>query len=185
MTPTSDLVIEARAGNREAFDVLVKRYWHRCRHVAWLYMRNHHDAEDQAQNAFLEAYLHIGQCDVAKFASWLDKIVQNECLMKHRERRMRPGRLYYLHNRPHTRIRSRELDPEQRVAEASLAEVVRTEVARLPKLFRGVMELHRLREIGIDDAAGILGINVRAAKSRLVRGTIALRDRLKQCGLHN
>ena len=47
------------------------------------------------------------------------------------------------------------------------------------------MELHRLREIGIDDAAGILGINVRAAKSRLVRGTAALRDRLKQCGLHN
>jgi RNA polymerase sigma-70 factor (ECF subfamily) len=180
---TSDLVIRARTGNREAFDMLARRFWHRCCRVAWIYMRNHHDAEDEAQNALLEAYLHIGQCDASKFESWLDKIVQNKCLMRHRERRMRPGRFFYLHNRPHARIRSYEPDPEKQVAEASLAKVMQMEVARLPKLFREVIELRRLREMEIGDVARILEINVHAAKSRLVRGTHALRSRLEECGI--
>jgi len=171
-----ELVLQARAGDRRAFDVLAERYWHRCCRIAWVYLHNHADAEDQAQNALLRAFLHLDSCDETRFRSWLDTIVQNECRMAYRNRRRRPWPLIHLPISP--RVATREPGPERQVADEEMAHLVRREVAQLPWLVRDTMRLYRLEELDISRVAEIVGIKIYAAKSRLARGHLELRDRV-------
>jgi RNA polymerase sigma-70 factor (ECF subfamily) len=177
-----ELVMLARGGRREAFDALVERYRHRCVSVAYLYTNNHADAEDQTQNAFLNAYRFLAQCDPDHFRPWLDKIVQNQCLMFQREGQRRPLPLFTGHRVNH--IRSREMSPEDRIDRASLRRLIRREVLKLPKDWRSVLWLRRIEEWHITEVAKVLGIGVLAAKSRLHWAQLGLRARLKRIGLH-
>lgn len=176
-----ELVILARGGRREAFDELVKRYWIRCRRVAWIYTGNHADAEDQAQNSFLRAYQHLDQCQPDHFRAWLDKIVQNQCLMFHRERKQRPLPLFCGYRMKY--ILSDEASPEDGFERMHLSRLIRGEVLKLPKHWRGVLWLRRIEERHITEVAKILGIGVLAAKSRLMWAQLGLQARLKRLGL--
>ena len=83
-----ELVELARHGCHEAFGELVRRHWNKCLKVAASYLRSATDAEDQIQNACLKAYEHLDQYQgQAEFATWLGRIVANQCLMA-----MRMGR---------------------------------------------------------------------------------------------
>jgi RNA polymerase sigma-70 factor (ECF subfamily) len=176
-----ELVLRTRAGDRAAFDVLAERYWRRCVRIAWIYVQHHQDAEDQAQIALWQAYIHLDSCDPARFRSWLDKIVENQCRMFRRNRQRRPWPMIYLHHR--TGIISQEPGPEQQAAREELVRLVRREVAGLPVLYRETVRLLRLEELGIDQVAQAVAIHVRAAKSRLVRGQHELRERLVRAGV--
>jgi len=180
-TDDCELVHRARAGDREAFDALTVRYWQRCVGIALIYLRNREDAEEQVQNSFFKAYLHLQSCDAAKFRSWLDKITENECRMFRRNRQRRPWPLMHFGLR--SRIASREPGPEKQAMREELVRLVRREVAGLPVLFRETVRLHRLEELGIDQVAQRIVLQVPAAKSRLVRGQQELRDRLRRAGV--
>lgn len=131
MEPTdSELVNRARQGDREAFDLLTVRYWHPCRRIAWLYTRNREDAEDQAQNAFIQALFHLDSCDGARFWPWLNKIATNQCKMLHRRERRNAVRFVSIDHRK--RIAASAPDPERLAAARNLAEIVQREVAHLP-----------------------------------------------------
>ena len=171
-----ELVLATRAGDKKAFDELTKRYWTRCRHVAWIYTRNREDAEDRAQESFLRAWIHIRDCEPSKFRSWLDMIVQNQSKMFRRDNRRRINPIAY-----HIKlIPSTELGPERLLEQIYLARLVRFEVSQLPRPWREVIQLYRLEERAIEEVASMLNIGVHAAKSRLVWATKALRKRLRR-----
>jgi DNA-directed RNA polymerase specialized sigma24 family protein len=92
---------------------------------------NQLDADDQVQNSVLKAYLHLDSCDAAKFRSWLDRIVRNECLMAHREQRSRPGHSPYA-RRDDQWTASPEATPEDLLAEKETAQMVHQAVCGLP-----------------------------------------------------
>lgn len=79
----SDLVAQARGGDKEAFGELVRR--HRARAFNWAQgvARDPHLAEDIVQDALLRAFMHLGTlADLERFLPWLHWIVRNEALMK-------------------------------------------------------------------------------------------------------
>jgi len=54
--------IEAvRSGDPDAYGYLVSKYMRRAVSIAWGIVRNGHDAEDLAQEAFVKAYESIGR----------------------------------------------------------------------------------------------------------------------------
>ena len=82
------LVDLARNGDNDAFGELMRRHYRRCVDVATSFLHNHWDAEDQVQVAFLKAYTRLHQYHGdAEFATWLLRIVTNECLMFMRDSR--------------------------------------------------------------------------------------------------
>ena len=180
MTTDEELVILVRSGRREAFDELARRYWTRCRNVAYVYTRNHADAEDQAQNSLVKAYAHIGQCDAGRFRSWLDKIVENQCRMFYRDEQRRPAPAPLFCGWMKKYLSSREPSPENRLDKTRTVDLVRREVLKLPQHWRGVLWLHRIEERPIGEVAAKLGIGVMAAKSRLFWAQQGLRARLKR-----
>jgi RNA polymerase sigma-70 factor, ECF subfamily len=183
--PDQGLVELAREGKQEAFEELVQRHRQKCVDLACYYLRNQGDAEDQAQNAFLKAYQHLDQYGgEAEFATWLARIVANECLMLMRVQR-RARFLYLDETTPQPKaarfqLPAPGLDPERQLAFLQLVEILRIEIRHIPQLLRAVMLLRDMEGLPMPDVAERLGITVSAAKSRLVRARAELRFRMNR-----
>lgn len=83
MRPTDEtLVKQAIFGNKRAFGKLVDRYQNAVYGLAYHFTRNVNDAQDLAQEAFLQAYLKLDQLkEASKFAPWLQRVTTNLCKM--------------------------------------------------------------------------------------------------------
>ena len=73
-----ELVQEVRNGNRQAFTELMHRYQQKVYWVARRLVGSHAEAEDVAQEAFIKAYLALGDFrGDSSFFTWLYRIAVN------------------------------------------------------------------------------------------------------------
>jgi len=114
-------ILDAQAGNREAFGQLVEAYWPRL--YRWLFQltQNRHVAEDLAQDAFLRAWEHLQRFQPGtNFRAWLFRIAHNALHNSRRgpanRRANLPSDLPDQEPSPDARLLGREL--LQRLAEA-------------------------------------------------------------------
>lgn len=184
-----ELVVLAQAGDNSAFAELIERHTSTCKRLALSILRDVSDAEDEVQNACWKAFEHLGQFQKdAKFSTWLSRIVVNQCLM--RLRKERRARFLYLDEG----VQGEEVSfidladggpsPETGVARTEVSEILQKEIARIPPLLREVFVLRDVQELPMEEVAGRLGISIAAAKSRLLRARLELRERMaKHCGV--
>lgn len=177
------LVGLAREGNQAAYGELATRHRPKCVDLARFFLRNQGDAEDQVQIGLLKGYEHLDQYHGdAEFATWLARIVANQCLMLMRVRRR--ARFLYLDEVPSQpkavplELSADGPDPEGELGSRELAQVLRREIGCLPRLLRSVMLLRDVQELPLTEVADRLGISVPAVKSRLVRARTELRSRM-------
>lgn len=183
-----ELVVLAQAGDNTAFTELIERHQSTCKRMAVSILRDQQDAEDEVQNAFWKAYEHLGQFQQdAKFSTWLSRIVVNQCLM--RLRKDRRARFVYLdegvagEDVASLDLPDRTQSPEQALAQTEVGAVLQGEIRRIPPLLRDVFILRDVEELGMPEVAEKLGISIAAAKSRLLRARLELRQRMeKHCG---
>jgi RNA polymerase sigma-70 factor, ECF subfamily len=182
------LVVLAQAGNNVAFNELVERHQPTCKRLALSILRDQSDAEDEVQNALWKAYEHLAQFQQdAKFSTWLSRIVVNQCLM--RLRKDRRARFVYLDEGVVGEdVATLDLpdlmeSPEDALAHAEIGAVLKTEINRIPPMLRDVFVLRDVEEMPMPDVASRLGISIAAAKSRLLRARLELRERMERhCG---
>src|SRR2546423_1616829 len=82
-------IAAVKAGDESQYSYLGSKYMKRVVSIAWGIVRNAHDAEDLAQEAFVKAYQSIGRFhDDQPFGPWIYRIVTNLALdvVKHRQR---------------------------------------------------------------------------------------------------
>lgn len=85
-----ELVGAARAGSRDALEVLFRRHWPRMHRLAYLVCHDAAAAEDIAQEAFLSAVRALDRFDRRRpFAPWLTRIVVNRAIDWTRSRTLR------------------------------------------------------------------------------------------------
>jgi RNA polymerase sigma-70 factor (ECF subfamily) len=76
-----DIVQAVIAGDTAAFAVLVRRYRRAAVVRATIVLGRSNDAEDVAQDAFVQAYAQLVTCrDASRFRAWLMTIVQRRAL---------------------------------------------------------------------------------------------------------
>jgi RNA polymerase sigma-70 factor (ECF subfamily) len=140
--------------------------------------RNHEDAEDAVQDAFLSAFLHLQSFDRrSAFATWLTRIGINSALMILRKRRNsrevsaqnsnEGGALW--------EITDSAPDPEKQYEEKERAGLVRKAITNLRLSIRRPLELHKLQGYSLEEMAGEIGVSIPAAKGRLYHARAALR----------
>jgi RNA polymerase sigma-70 factor (ECF subfamily) len=87
-------VARAKAGDSEAFRLLVERHGRALFRLAYRMTGNEHDAEDVVQEAFLKAYRGLGRFDErSQVGSWLYRIAANCAFDVLRARQRRERRL--------------------------------------------------------------------------------------------
>jgi RNA polymerase sigma-70 factor, ECF subfamily len=86
------LVNRAKRGNPEAFRALVENYKDRLFAFVWRMVRNHHEAEDISQAAFVKAYEALASYNEKyAFSTWLFTIAYRLCLNHLRRRKAYAG----------------------------------------------------------------------------------------------
>ncbi len=181
----SQLVVLAQSGDNEAFAELIERHQTICRRLALSILKNAEDAEDEVQNALWKAFEHIGQFQQdAKFSTWLSRIVVNQCLM--RLRKDKRARMVSIdepvsaEDNMRLDLPDHNLTPEQALGQTELGAVLQTEIRRIPPLLREVIILRDVEERPMEEISEKLGISVAAAKSRLLRARLELRERMQK-----
>src|SRR5216117_3735269 len=82
-------IAAVKGGDNRSYDYLVSKYMKRVVSIAWGIVRNAHDAEDLAQEAFVKAFQTIARFKPGEpFGPWIYRIVTNLALdvIKHRQR---------------------------------------------------------------------------------------------------
>src|SRR5689334_12028448 len=81
-TPSAEaLVAQARAGSRDAFEALVRRYQRPSYFLCHRYVRDPDEAADLAQRTFIRAFGKVNELrGVEVFRTWLFRIGVNLCL---------------------------------------------------------------------------------------------------------
>jgi RNA polymerase sigma-70 factor, ECF subfamily len=185
LTPEALLISMALEGDNDAFAELIEGSRERCMRVALRLLRNRENAEDEVQNAFCKAYMHLNTFNQeARFCTWLVQIVINQCYMRLRgSQRSRPVPIT-LEGQDGEGDHSFEpvewRNPEEILAVAQIHGLMQSELRKVPHLLRIPLELHVLEEIPLEEVARRLDTSVTAVKSRVFRGQRFLRDRMNQ-----
>ncbi len=174
------LIAAAKIGRRAPFGELCERHGTKVFRVIHRIMRNREDAEDAAQDCFLNAFVHLKDFDGrSQFATWLTRIAINAAFMKLRKNRgAREVPIDEL-NPSHEPVAQREFqydapDPEESCSLRERKRIVKSAISGLRPRTRNVVELIHLQEHSIRDTAQILGISTGAVKSRMFHAKIAL-----------
>ncbi len=162
-----ELLVRSRAGDREAFDLIVAAKAESVYRTALAILGNEADARDAAQDSFVAAWRRIRDLrDDDRFDAWLGRILINNCRSALRRR---------------GRVREVALEevPETRAAVASLDGFDFDEAfGRLAVDQRAILVLHHLHGYGVRDIANWLGIPSGTVKWRLNRARNALQREL-------
>lgn len=173
----ADLVERARAGDRSAFDELVRATTADTYTLAFRLTGNEEDARDVVQETYLRAYKGIGKFrGEAQVTTWLYRITANCAATqlgkrkRHRHEELDDDGLYA--------DLSPTRDPLAMAEAGNLRERLTDALAELPPTLRQVVVLRDVYDLPHDDIAKELGISTSAAKVRLHRARKALRVRL-------
>jgi RNA polymerase sigma-70 factor (ECF subfamily) len=178
--PLNDDPREARAiarvqqGQAEEYDYLVSKYLRRVVSIAWGIVRNAHDAEDLAQEAFVKAYENIGRFHGGQpFGPWIYRIVTNASLdvMKHRNK--------FKHEViAETEPAARRDDATLPAMNHELAQRIDAALGELPEMQRIVARLHLVEEFDHDEIAGMMDLSEGTVRSHLSLARKKLREKL-------
>ena len=182
----TELIHGLRAGDNDAFDVLIKTYGGRMLSIARRFLRNEEDARDAVQDAFISIFRSIRTFEGnALLATWVHRIAINAALMKLRSMSRRGDEESIESLLPRFRADGHQIEssvPWRGVDEVleseELRRIVREAIEKLPASHRVVLLLRDIEELTPEETAESLGITRTAVKVRLHRGRQALRTLL-------
>jgi len=184
-----DLIREAQAGSRAAFDALVRQYEHQVLRLALHLTGSEHDAEDIYQDAFLKAYRYIGNFRFeCSFYTWIYRIVTNLCLDQLRRRKTRREEHAVVVDRAGDEIdvlasvsdnRSFS-NPARELDRKFLGERIQCALEKLTPRERMVFELKHYQGLRLRTIGEMLNTTEETAKNTLFRATKKLRAQLAE-----
>ena len=183
MNTSSDetLIDQCLAGRREAFGQLVERYQHRLHHGLLHVLGSAEDAQDVAQEAFVNAYEKLASFKgQAAFYSWLFRIALNAAVSaKRKTRRMSASveaRREASGLEPTDDNPSNE--PSYAMDVADRQRLVRQALSELSEEFRTALVLKEMDGMSYEEIASVVDVPLGTVRSRIHRARIELRAKL-------
>ena len=165
-----DLINRSEAGEREAFNDLVRKYQKPLYAMLYRMVGNHEDASDLLQKAFVKAFTGLKSFERrATFKTWLYQIAINLAKNVYRER---------------SRIEQVPIDDviikrDPRTLETMIAnenrQLLRQALARLPEKQRITLMLRIQSEKKFEEIAGIMNCSIGTAKANFHHGVRKLK----------
>ena len=178
--PEAALVERSQAGDRAAFEELVRRHADRLYAVVVRFVADGEEAQDVTQEAFLRAWRSIGRFrGQSQFFTWLYRIGINEA--KRRAGRRPPAELFAsLDDDPVPEAPDWSEAPQLRLEQSDLREVLERAIRALPMRYRAAVILRDVEGLSTREAAEVMELGEAAFKSRLHRARLAVRRSLDE-----
>jgi RNA polymerase sigma-70 factor, ECF subfamily len=185
--PDAVLMLRVKRGDRAAFAELVEKYKQTVMNFVHRSLRDETEAEDLAQNVFLQVYKSRGRYkQTAKFSTWLFTIARNLCLNELRRRSRHPAEsIEETHaeneDQPLRQFEDKsQMAPPEKLLHGELAGKIEEALADLPENQRSAILLCRQEDLSYEEIAEVLDCSLSAAKSLIHRGRETLKERLKR-----
>ena len=171
--PTDEELMQMVAGgDLSAFEKIVRRHQDRAWRIAYHYVRNHSDAEEIAQEAFLkilDASENYTPC--ARFTTYLYRVVANLC-MDH-TRKKRP---HFTDSLPQQHSRSGQ--PDERLTEQERKSAIENALDDLTDRQRMAVVLRYYEDLSYREIASAMDATTKAVERLLARARHSLEDLL-------
>jgi RNA polymerase sigma-70 factor (ECF subfamily) len=184
--PDAALMLRVKRGDKQAFAELVDKYKQPVVNFICRMLRDETEAEDLAQNVFLQVYKSAHRYRVsAKFSTWLFTIARNLCLNEIRRRSRHPAEsLDAPHpehdDQPLHQFEDKETSlPPDALLHHELEQKIEQALAALPEHQRTAILLCRQDDLSYEEIADVLGCSLSATKSLIHRGRETLKQMLK------
>jgi RNA polymerase sigma-70 factor (ECF subfamily) len=178
------LVEKVQAGDKRAFDLLVLKYQHKIFGLISRFIKDNHEVQDVAQEAFIKAYRALPNFrGDSAFYTWLYRIAINTAKNHLVSRGRRPPERdvdvadaeYYDSG---SALRDME-NPENTLMGEELASVVNNAIRELPDDLRSAVTLREFDGLSYEDIAEIMDCPVGTVRSRIFRARDAIDRRVQ------
>lgn len=174
------ILAQARAGNRDAFRMLVERHSRAVFRVAYRVTGNEQDAEDVVQDTFLKAFADLSRFEARSgLGTWLHRIAANCAIDLLRKRPRRTVSHDDENAAPLVeRLASPEAGPERHAQGQQVRARIEEAMADLTPLERAAFTLRHLEQQPIEAIAAALGQNPAATRHSIFRAVAKMRRAL-------
>ena len=186
LDPDAALMLRVKQGDATAFTQLVDKYKQPVMNFAYRTLRDLTEAEDLAQNVFVQVYKSAWRYEPsAKFSTWLFTIARNLCLNEIRRRARHPAESLdqtraEADDQPLHQVEDRRVvSPPDELLHGELEQKITAVLAELPENQRTALLLCRQEELSYEEIAEVLDCSLSATKSLIHRGRETLKSKLK------
>jgi RNA polymerase sigma-70 factor (ECF subfamily) len=178
------LVQRVQAGDKAAFDLLVRKYQHRVLKLVSRFVSDAAEAEDVAQEAFIKAYRALASFrGDSAFYTWLYRIAINTAKNALVSNRRRPVDFDLDLQDPeqydrHARLKEGDT-PEGVLLTEEIRAVVERAMEQLPEDLRTAIVLRELEGLSYEEIAEAMDCPVGTVRSRIFRAREAIDKKLK------
>ena len=174
------LLARARSGDLDAFAEIVRRHEHRVRAVLYRLLDDPRDVEEALQDCFVQAWRNLDQFRAeATVFTWLYRIAVNEALARLRRKRLPLVELEEM-DRHGAVAGDPAAEPQEAAATRELHTFLAGRIRRLSPEYRAALVLRDLLGLSNQEVADVLEISVPAAKSRIHRARMQIREELER-----
>lgn len=169
-------VLRAQAGDKAAFDGLLKSVQNTLYRYIFRLVGEHALAEDVTQEVFLIVYRKIRWLENPKlFRAWVYRIASREAF-----RHLKKERKWSEQFRDEEILEKIPAGEIEEIYEPELIEKLPVLLTKISPASRAVLILHYLDEMSLSETAEILDVSLGTIKSRLAYGLTSLRKEIKQ-----
>lgn len=177
------LVARVQQGDRRSFDLLVLKYQHKVMALVRRFVKDHAEAEDVAQDAFIKAYRAINSFrGDSAFYTWLYRIAVNTAKNALDTRKRRPGADVDIDDIEEFAFSdSLKIDenPESLLATEDLNRVVAETLDALPEELRRALMLREFDGLSYEEIAQVMNCPIGTVRSRIFRAREAIDNAIR------
>ncbi len=179
----SALVQRAKAGDKGAFDLLVRKYQHRIAAVVSRFVRDYAECQDVVQDSFIRAYKSLsGFRGDSQFYTWMYRIAVNTAKNHLASQKRRPSADVEIEDAEHIDggiyIQNNDT-PEHELLREEIAQVVSKALDQLPAEIRQAITLREMEGLSYEEIAEVMNSPVGTVRSRIFRAREAIDVRLR------
>ncbi len=174
------LASKAMSGDAQAFGVLVGRHQTRVYRIAYRMLGNSHDAEDVAQDVWLQVWVSLATfTGSAAFSTWLSRVAVNAAVSHGRRTSREQARVGRLSRQPEVTAGPVTPSSHEAAELAEQARVVRSAVAGLEPDLRSVLVLREFENLSYGEIGEVLGLSEPTVRGRLSRARRTMATELR------
>ncbi|MFW6369990.1 MAG: RNA polymerase sigma factor [Bacteroidota bacterium] len=179
------LVKKIKHKDREAFRMLVEQYQVRIRNTCFGFVRNKEDAEDVAQEVFIEVYRSIHKFrEDAKLSTWIYRIAVNKSLNFIRSKKRSIWGLLFQNRKLENsaevpeEIITEEAGPLEKMEKEEDLQLLQESLEALPENQKIAYVLHKIEELPYKEIANVMDVSLSSVESLIFRANKNMKSRL-------